>query len=80
MLNDDDPYQNICFRNLTSSLFLLSWCFTSTETIWLIRDGEGWGEGGGSGTYEYLALRPAKTEETVSHRRNDNVEEVGTPP
>ena len=51
-------------------LFVLSWCFTSTETVWLIRDGEK----GASGT------RPVKTEETVSHRRNYNVMEVGTPP
>ena len=40
-------------------LFLLSWCFTSTETVWLIRDMKwvvwAWGRGGGvegSGTYE----------------------------
>ena len=32
---------------------LCPWCFTSTETVWLIRDGErGWGEGGAEGTYE----------------------------
>ena len=38
---------------------LLPWYFTSTETVWLIRDGERGsgvcvcvGGGGGSGTYE----------------------------
>ena len=43
----------------------------------------GWGGGGGgSGTYEELVQAPqhAKTEETVSHRQNNNVKEVGTPP
>ena len=35
---------------------------------------------GVGGTYVYLALGPAMTEVTVSHRQNDNVEEVGIPP
>ena len=41
----------------------------------------GGGGGGGSVTYEQLipALRPVKTKETVSHLRNNNVKEVGTP-
>ena len=47
----------------------------------LIRDGE-WEGRVGSGTYEWLvrALRPVKTEETVSHRQNNNLMEVGTRP
>jgi len=62
---------------------LLPWCFTSTETIRLIRDGEwerrwsGVGEGRDESLVE--ALRPAKPEETVSHCRNNDVKEVGTP-
>ena len=42
----------------------------------------GTGKRGGSGTYEQIvpALRPVKTEETVSHRQNSNVKDVGTPP
>ena len=49
-------------------------------TVWLIGDGER--RGAGTGTYEKLVpvLRPAKTEETVSHRQNNNDKEVGTPP
>ena len=41
--------------------------------------GGGWGE---RGRQEQLvsALRPVKTEETVSHHRNNSVKEVGTPP
>ena len=31
-------------------------------------------------TSSFQALRPAKTAETVSHRQNSNVKEVGTPP
>ena len=48
--------------------------------IRLIRDGGE--EGGGRGTYERLvrALRPVKTEETVSRYQNNSVQEVGTPP
>ena len=47
-----------------------------TEVEW------GGGGGGGEGRDESLveALRPAKTEETVSHRQNNSVKEVGTPP
>ena len=38
--------------------------------------------GGGTGICEQLdsALQAAKTEETVSHRQNNHVKEVGTPP
>ena len=38
--------------------------------------------GGGGGISEQLvpALRPVKTEETVSQRQNNSVKEVGTPP
>ena len=38
-----------------------------------------WEPSSTAGTYEYLipALRPAKT---ASHRQNNNVKEVGTPP
>ena len=45
-------------------------------------EGGGAGAGGGVNTYGYLvhALRPVNTEETVSHRQNSNVKEVGTPP
>ena len=70
------------FRQLNRVPFFwiisLSSSFTSIETVWLSRDGERWG----SGTYEYLvpALRPVKTAETVSHRQNNSVQEVGTPP
>ena len=40
------------------------------------------GRGGWGARDEQLvrAFRPAKTEETVSHRQNNNVKEVGTPP
>ena len=44
--------------------------------------GRGEGRRGGGGRHEQLvsALRPVKTEETVSHRQNNKVKEVGTPP
>ena len=46
------------------------------------RRGGGGGVGGGSGVYESLvrALRSVKTKETASHRQNNNVKAVGTPP
>ena len=38
-------------------------------------------DGGGGGRSILIpTLRPAKTEETVSHRQNNSVKEVGTPP
>ena len=53
---------------------LETWCLTSTETTRLIRDGER-----GRGDLEERNL-PVKTEETASHRQNNDVKEVGTPP
>ena len=45
-----------CYSRIRFCALLLSWCFMSTQTNRLIRDREGWGEGGGSGrglgTYE----------------------------
>ena len=60
-------------------VFLFILLYVHRSDTGLIGDG-GWG-GGAGGTYEYLvpALRPAKTEETVSHRQNNAVKEVGTP-
>ena len=44
----------------------------------------GWGGVGEGGELPVSnlspALRPAKTEETVSHRQNNSVKEFGTPP
>ena len=74
----DDEGREVSLTKLIQQTngFFLSWCCTSTETITLIRDG---GKGG-SGTCEQLvpAIRPVKTEKTVSHRQN-NINEVGTP-
>ena len=71
--------------NLQSSFILL---YVHRSHIQLIRDGTGhageWGGGrrGVENTYEQPvpAFRPVKTEETVSHRQNNDVKEVGTPP
>ena len=59
-----------------SCLFML--LYVHRSDIGLIGDGRR--GGGAGGTYEclVLALRSAKTEETVSHREN-NVKEMGTP-
>ena len=38
------------------------------------------GEGGGTGGRWGSALRPTKTEETVSHHQSSNVMEAGTTP
>ena len=56
---------------------MVQYCFTSTEIIRLIRDGEIRGKGSGRDEQLVPALRPAKTEETVSHRQNNSVKEVG---
>ena len=80
-------------KNITSPadppLFIFfSWCFTSREATYGLlraadgaRVGGGGGGGGNGGGGELVpALRPAKTEETISHRQNNNVKEMGTPP
>ena len=54
------------------SSFLLSWCLTSTEARWPIRDGDRVGRGRESDRLD-RGNRPKKTGETVDRRQNKEV-------
>ena len=53
----------------------LSYCFTSTLTLTSHTAYWGWGTGGTAATHRRLvpSVRPVKTEETVSHRQNNDL-------
>ena len=56
---------------------LILWCFTSTESIRLIRDGGGdWIQMNSSSKHSDLQT----LKEIISHHQNNNVKEVETPP
>ena len=49
MWDGDGPYKCLFLSSVVGSFyrytFFLLWCFTTTETVWLIRDGERMGHG-----------------------------------
>ena len=65
---------------MSDSFVLLSWCFTSAETIRLIRNWKGVRGWGVRMNSSFKRSDPQKTEETVSHRQNNTIKEVGTQP
>ena len=62
----------ICFQHAVGNVILskYTWCLTSTETIRLIRDGEGEGKGGRKSEVIYLSLH--------CHHQNDSCVKMGS--